>query len=157
MSEQSFLDEEIDIDAQEATSFDLLTAGRYWAEVAKVSSSPLKSGKGNAINFQWRISQGERAGRSVFQAVIFQHENQDTQKFGLAKLKDICIAMGITGKLSDLTVFYHHEVQILVGIEKDKTGAYPDKNCVKRVMPLETVHVHSSNGKANDLNDSINF
>jgi hypothetical protein len=156
MTQSTYLDVEFDVDAEEGSSFDLLPAGRYYAEVAKITSGPTKSNNGNAINIQWRISQGDFAGRTVFQSILWQHESAQAEKFGKQRLKDLCVAMGVTGKLSDLTVFCHREVQILVGIRQDKTGRYPDKNDVKRVMPLETVKarpndpISTGNGELND-------
>jgi len=39
--------------------------------------------------------------------------------------------------VSDVEVFKFIPCQIKVGIEKDKSGVYPDKNRISRVLPLE--------------------
>jgi hypothetical protein len=71
----------------------------------------------------------------VFQNVILQHESEKAKAIGRGMFKDICVACGITGPVTDLSVLLYKKLHLRVGVEKDKTGEYGDKNRVKRVDP----------------------
>jgi hypothetical protein len=72
-------------------------------------------------------------------------------------VKDLCDATGITDPVTDVEVFLYKPVVITLGIEKDRTGQYPDKNKITGVKS-----VISWNGKPPDkehgaMDDSIPF
>jgi hypothetical protein len=137
MSERStVLDEAFDVDTEQGTpAFSLVPPGKYAAEIEDASISPTKNGAGQLIGLRWRIVEGEYENRAVFSSILIQHTNPDAQRFGRQMFRDICFACGITGKVSDLEVLKFKKVSIRVGIEKDKSGVYSDKNKVARVEP----------------------
>ena len=140
------LDQTFDVENEEGGGqFDVLPVGKYNADLMKVEVVTLKSGKGQAIQMNWCIYDGEYEGRWIFDQVIIQHESADAMKFGRRKFKDICVACGITSPIGDVEVLLHKRCAPDVGIEKDKTGEYSDKNRIRRVIP----HASSLNGKDN--------
>jgi hypothetical protein len=145
MSEHStVLDEGFDTDSEKGTPpRELLPADKYPAEIVEATVAPLKTGNGRAVNLRWSIAEGDFEARLVFQSIIIEHTNEKAKSIGRAMLKDICVACDVTGVLTDLEVLKYKLCHIRVGIERDKTGQYPDKNRVTRVDP----YVRSWNGE----------
>ena len=158
MEHTTTLDEAFDPATEEGTpARELLPPGKYKAEVVKAYIAGTKNGKGQMLNLQYSITEGEYERRLVFDHIIVQHESVDAQRFGRQKVKDLCDATGITDPVTDVEVFCYKPVVIVLGIEKDRTGQYPDKNKITGVKP-----VISWNGKPPDkehgaMNDSIPF
>jgi Protein of unknown function (DUF669) len=151
------LNEAFDPATEEGTpARELLPPGKYKAEVVSAHIAGTKNGKGQMLNLQYSITEGEYEKRLVFDHVIVQHESVDAQRFGRQKVKDLCDATGITDAVTDVGVFLYKPVVITLGVERDKTGQYADKNKVTSVKP-----VISWNGKPPDkgaaMNDSIPF
>src|SRR5262249_27801173 len=89
------------------------------------------------VSLGWRITEGEHENRIVWQSIVIQHsDSPDAQKFGRHRFKDVCAACGITEAVTDLSVLMYKPCSISITIEQDKTGQYPDKNKVGRVMPV---------------------
>jgi Protein of unknown function (DUF669) len=137
MSERSsMLDEAFDVENEEGTPpLTLLPPGKYAAEVVGAYVAPTKNGRGQMVHLRWTIVEGDFENRLIFQSCIIQHDSQDGQKFGRQKFRDVCFSCGITGPVTDLEVLKYKKCHVRVGIEKDKTGEYPDKNKVTRVDP----------------------
>ena len=145
----------------------LLPPGKYKAEVVKAYIAGTKNGKGQMLNLQYSITEGEYERRLVFDHIIVQHESVDAQRFGRQKVKDLCVATGVTDAVTDVEVFLYKPMVLTIGIEKDKTGQYPDKNKVTSVKPViswngklpDKVMVlnEPTKGEHVDMNDSIPF
>jgi hypothetical protein len=146
MDQTTTLNEAFDPSKEEGTpARELLPVGKYKAEVVNAHIAGTKNGKGQMLNLQYSITEGEYMARLVFDHIIVQHESVDAQRFGRQKVKDLCVATGITDAVTDVGVFLYKPVVITLGIEKDRTGQYPDKNKITSVKP-----VISWNGKLPD-------
>ena len=146
MKQTTTLDEAFEPAKEEGTpARELLLPGKYKAEVVRAFIVGTKNGKGQMLNLGYAITEGEYEKRIVFQSIIVQHESMDAQRFGRQKVKDLCVATDVTDTVSDVEVFLYKPVVLTLGIEKDKTGQYPDKNKVTSVKP-----VTSWNGKLPD-------
>ena len=133
----TILDEPFDADTEEGTPpRELLPAGKYKAEITAATVAPTKNGRGQMVNLTWTIVEGDHEKRLVFQNILIQHDSPDAQKFGRQKFKDVCVACGVTGQVTDLAVLLYKTCVITVIIRKDKDGQYPDKNEIARVMPI---------------------
>jgi hypothetical protein len=159
---KSTLDEPFDVEKEEGTPpRDLLPAGKYKAEIGPAAVGPTKNGKGQAVNLQWRITEGPHENRVLFQNILIQHESAEAQKFGRQKFKDVATACGITETITDLDILLYKPCSIAVIIRKDKDGIYQDKNEVVRVSPLVEWNKTSSSilrqATSDDMNDSIPF
>ena len=168
MEHTTTLDEAFDPAKEEGTpARELLPPGKYKAEVVKAYIAGTKNGKGQMLNLQYSITEGEYERRLVFDHIIVQHESVDAQRFGRQKVKDLCDATGITDAVTDVEVFLYKPMVLTIGIEKDKTGQYPDKNKVTSVKPViswngklpDKVMVlnEPTKGEHIDMNDSIPF
>ena len=165
------LETAFDVDNEEGTPpRELLPGGKYKAEITTATVGPTKNGRGQAVGLTWCITEGDFEKRLVFQNILIQHDSADAQRFGRQKFKDVCVACGATGQVTDLDVLLYKPCVITVVIRKDKDGQYPDKNEVARVMPIvswngpkpaaQVLKEASSTPKAfeavdKDLNDEI--
>jgi hypothetical protein len=132
-----FLDVPFDTDTEEASpAFALLPRDVYKAEIVKATAGTTKNGKGYSVNLNWSIVEGDYENRTVFQSILIQHESEEAQKIGRQKFQDVCIALGVKGKVEDLKTLHNRPCQISVIVRQDKTGQYADKNEVMRVRPL---------------------
>jgi hypothetical protein len=129
------LDEAFDTENEEGSSFDLLPPNKYAAEIDDAHVAITKSGEGQMVNLRWRIVEGDYENRVLFQSILIQHTSADAQRIGRAKFKDVAVACDIKDKITDLDVLKYKKCHIGVGVEKDKDGAYPDKNVVKYTKP----------------------
>jgi Protein of unknown function (DUF669) len=148
----------------------LLPAGDYLAQIIDSQVGPMRNGKGTQVANMWSIVEpAEFENRTVFQNCIIQHESEKAQQFGRARLKDTCVAIGLTEPLTDLSTLCFKECVIKLRIAKDKSGQYPDKNEINRVSPgsawdalKKLVRTATSTPKAFDatkenLNDEVPF
>jgi hypothetical protein len=152
------LEQAFDVEKEEGSSFDVLPPGKYNADLISAEVVSLKSGRGQAVAIRWAIYDGEHEGRWLFDQIIIQHDSPEAMKFGRRKFKDVCIACGITSPITDVGVLDGKRATLVVGIEKDKTGEYPDKNRIKRVMPYAP-GANGPNGPVKDVpfNDEVPF
>jgi hypothetical protein len=168
MSQTSYLDFTFETANEEGTpTLQLLPRDRYTAEISQATAGATKNGKGYGVNLTWRICEGDYDGRCVFQTCLLQHDNPDVAKWGRQRFKDILSAMDINGDVTELDILYNKPVKIQVKVKEDKTGAYPDKNEVVRVMSIASTRPYaplfkkddpiSTGSGNNDLNDAVPF
>jgi hypothetical protein len=148
MSDADFF---FDADKEEGSSFSLIPEGRYTAEIVTAKYGPLKSGRGHAVTLTWAISEGDYATRLVFQSLNIQHDSEEAQRIARQQFKDVCVACGITGQITDLDCLLYKPASITVGTRKDSDGKFADRNEVKRVMPF----VASWNGPKPKLKEEV--
>jgi len=91
---------------------------------------------------------------NIFEYLIFTDN-----VFCERKIKRFCYAVGLekeyeSGKLNHFECS-GHSGNLLIGIQKDKTGAYPDKNCVFDFLKGDGIRTSPSD--LNDSLDDINF
>jgi len=130
------LPEDFDPESQEGNSWGLLPEDEYAAEIVEAAVAQPKSGDGYHIALTWKISQGEYEGRQIWQRITFLHSSEQAQTIGRKTLKDLCTALGVTEHIEDVEIFLYKSARIWLGVEKDKSGQYDDKNKVKRILPL---------------------
>jgi hypothetical protein len=136
-----FLDFSFNTEEEEGTPpFSLIPRGRYKAEIVSAKAGPTKNSKGYMVTLNWSIVEGDYENRTIWQTILMQHESADAQRFGRMKLKDVLVALGIKGEVTDLSVMLHKPCLIGVTIRQDKAGRYPDRNEIGRVMPISTPH-----------------
>ena len=75
--------------------------------------------------------------RQVWETLCYRHSNPTTQDIARKKLKDLCVACGISEQVSDPENFLFKPARVRIGIHSDKYGQFDDKNVVKRVWPLQ--------------------
>ena len=130
------LPEDFDPESQEGNSWELLPDDEYTAEIVEATVAQPKSGDGYYVALVWKIAEGEYEGRQVWQRITFLHSSETAQTIGRKTLKDLCAALGVTEHVEDVEVFLFKSARIKLGVERDKSGQYDDKNKVKRILPL---------------------
>lgn len=141
-------DFEFDPAAEEGSSFDLIPAGDYPAEIVDAAIRPPNNGDGLMLALVWALNQGPYEGRKIFQNLCFKHSKQQTQDIARKQIKDICDALGIVEIVTDPEVFKFKPAKVRVVIESDKTGRYDDSNRIKRVTRLEDGDGEAAEAKA---------
>ncbi len=120
---------------EDERSFDVLPAGTYEAQVIESEIADTKRGDGKMLNVTWEITAGPFEHRKVWDRINIQNPSAEAQRIGQRRLADMCEAMG-TGAIKDSEELHFKPCLVVLGIEKDKSGEYPDKNRVTRVKPL---------------------
>jgi hypothetical protein len=128
--------EPFDPNQEEGNSWIPIPVGEYVAEIIEASIAPPNSGDGYALSLVWKIIEGPQEGRQIWQQLCYLHSKEQTQTIARKTIKDICTALGINEAVSNTSVFLFKPARIRVGIQKDKSGQYDDRNKVARVMPL---------------------
>jgi hypothetical protein len=172
-----YLEVPFETEKEEATPpFVLLPRDRYEAEIIEAKAGPTKTGLGYGVTLKWSIlTEGDFKHRILTQMILLQHDNEDAQKFGRQRFKDVLVAVGIKENVEDLSVMLHMPALISVVIRQDKNGQYPDRNEINMVKPIPLSHngptreaVHEAIREAqkpqqafkpvhSDMNDQIRF
>ncbi len=131
------LDTPFDVDTEEGTPpRELIPPGKYEAEITTARVGETKNGRGTMANLTWTIVKGDYEKRLVFQNILVRHESKDAERFGRQKFRDVCVACGVSGQITNLDVLLYKPCLLTLIIRKDKTGEYPDKNEVANVLPV---------------------
>jgi Protein of unknown function (DUF669) len=139
----AFLPEGFDPSQETAAGFDPLPPGEYSAVVIDAGVKTPKSGAGYMLSVQYKVTDGEHEGRSVFQTIVFQHLNETAQRIGRSTMKSLCDACGLRAVVSDTDEFLMKPVRLKLGIEKDKNGVYDDRNRVQKILPPDGANGHT--------------
>lgn len=111
--------------------------GKYELQVIESSVSQTKSGTGIMLNLTHEIVSGAYANRKIWTRHNYQNQNAEAQRIGQREIADLCLAIGHTDALNDSNDLHGIPYMANVGIERDKTGQYPDKNKISRFLPRD--------------------
>jgi hypothetical protein len=123
---------------ENTSGFELVPTGEYVAQAIEGRIAPPKSGNGYALTLVWKILEGEHENRQVWQNISFVHPKAGAQYHGQKMLNAVIAAVGAATPLKNVEPLLFVPVRLGIAIEKDATGAYPDKNRVMKVSPLGT-------------------
>jgi hypothetical protein len=129
---------EFDSDTEEGTKFEVVPKGTYTAEVVDAALADCKNGSGQMVKVTWVISGGQHDDFRIIQYLIVQHTNEIAMKLGRQRLKDLCVAVGFTGKLTDLEVLLHKPCLITVKVDENENSDFGPSNKITRIKPLPT-------------------
>jgi hypothetical protein len=118
--------------------FDLLPPGEYIAQAIEGRIAPPKTGNGYALTLTWKIIEGEYENRQVWQNISYVHPKAGAQYHGQKMLNAVIAAVGAATPLKNVEPLLFSPVRLGIAIEVDKTGAFPDKNRVVKVSPLNS-------------------
>jgi hypothetical protein len=121
----------------EDTGDDLLPPGEYVAQAIEGQVAPPKTGNGLQLTLTWKMCEGDYEGRQIWQRIGFVHPKAGAQFHGQKMLNSIIAAVGAATPLKSVEPLLFVPVRLGIAIEVDKTGAYPDKNRVVKVSPLD--------------------
>lgn len=120
----------IDYDAEQyqpLESFEPLPAGKYEAMIIESERVTTKKGDGELLKLVWQITDGEYAGRKVFDRINLLNPNNQAVEIGMRQLSSICRAVGKL-RISDSTEL--HDTPCLIDLKVRPAG--PDKTGVHR-------------------------
>ena len=77
------------------TEFDPVPAGKYLAVITASEMKPTKNGKGQYLELQFQIIEGECANRNVWARLNLSNPNAQAVQIARAQLSAICRAVGV--------------------------------------------------------------
>lgn len=121
--------------------FELVKPGTYVAEIVENEVKATKAGTGHYLKLTWQIKQGEYENRKVWQQINFDNPNPQARTIGMKEINAIYKAAGFTGPVGDLNAddFMGKLYTVSIGVKKDESGVYGDKNVVKGVKAYGVV------------------
>jgi hypothetical protein len=117
--------------------FELLPPGEYVAQAIEGRIAPPKTGHGYALTLTWKILEGDYENRQVWQNISYVHPKAGAQYHGQRMLNAVIAATGAATPLKNVEPLLFVPVRLVIVIEVDKTGTFPDKNRVTKVLPLD--------------------
>lgn len=122
----------------ESDSYALIPVGEYPMQCIGVELKPTNAG-GKRIAAKFEVTEGQYAGRKVFENFNIQHSNHQTVEIALKGIKQWVKSCGGTGDerltMGLLTNLEGKEFIGTLKVEKDKTGQYGDQNRIKSYAP----------------------
>lgn len=130
---------DIDLSTVEEASFEPIPPGEYQAQAVKVNLTYSQSGN-LMVQAEFAILGGQYDNRRIFENYSVRHQNPQVVEIALRAIKSWAIACGYSGNerlTADLLkALEGRELIARVGIEKDKTGQYGDKNRIRGCRPV---------------------
>lgn len=120
---------------EDERSFDLIPSGQYEAQIVESEIADTKRGDGKMLNLTLEITSGQFERRKLWDRVNIVNPSAEAQRIGQRRLADYCEATG-AGAIQDSEQLHYKPMLVTVGVDKDKTGEYPDKNKITRVKAL---------------------
>lgn len=119
-------------------NFDPVPPGMYLLRCVDKEMKDTSSG-GAMLAAQFEVIDGPMQGRRVFHNFNVVNDNTKAVEIAIREIKSWMIACGLpaTGQLtmSKIDELEGRQFMAKVGIEKDKSGQYEDKNKIKRFIP----------------------
>lgn len=115
-------------------SFDPLPPGWYTATITSGDIKSTKAGNGSYIALRFDIVGPTHQGRVVFGNLNIRNPNAKAEEIGRSQLGDICLAIGVTGVVTDTDQLIGGSLQIKLDIEKSEQ--YGDKNQIRAFKAL---------------------
>ena len=110
------------------SEFTPLPAGIYPAQVVESELKATKNGTGHYLQLQWKILEGQFAGRNVFDRLNIHNANETATKIGQQQLSALCHAVGVL-QVADSAQLHFKPCRIKLTIRKDEQ--YGDRNEIK--------------------------
>ena len=129
MSMYDQLPEIFDPTAHEGTE-DLqpIPPGWYLAHIVEAGVCDAQNGNGSYLLAVFEVLEDKYLHRKIYQNVTLSNSNQQAVEIGTRLKTDIYLACGITGPTQMIDVLLFKPVKIRVGIKRDPTGQYQDRN-----------------------------
>ena len=127
----ALLEQEITLDElPESGGYDLLPAGWYTASITETDVKDTKDGRGKYIKVRYDITGPTHQGRVVFGNLNIQNPSSEAERIGRQQFGDLLRSLGMD-RIQDTDQLVGGNVQVKVGIRKDKTGQYEDQNDIR--------------------------
>ena len=128
-----------DLGDVEATEFDTIPAGKYPMQCVSLELADTTSG-GKMVKTTFEVISGEFANSKIFENYNVQNANSRTVNIALGQIKQWLSACGIEPNqrltMNLLRQLEGREFLATVYVSKDKYGAYPDQNRIRKYEEL---------------------
>ncbi len=132
MSQLNFNAEEVN----PSTPFEPIPAGDYQGKIVGSEIKATASGSGQYLKIEIEVLGPTCAGRKIFDQLNIKNDSPEAERIGRAQLSALCHAIGVL-RVSDSNQLHEKPFAFKVGIEKDTTGQYGDKNKVKGYKKID--------------------
>lgn len=123
---------------EKADDFDPIPVGNYPLQAVDVSVVETKNGSGLAAECQFTVTDGPFENRRIFQMFLLEHQSEKAVNIGRAAIKNWMIGAGLDPNqpwtVALIEALEGSKFIAKVGIERDKTGQYADKNRIMRFV-----------------------
>lgn len=127
----ALLDQEILVEElPESGGYDLIPSGWYTATITETDVKDTKDGRGKYVKIRCDVTGPTHQGRVVFGNLNIQNPSAEAERIGRQQLGDLLRSIGID-RIQDTDQLVGGNVQVKVGIRKDKTGQYEDQNDIR--------------------------
>lgn len=138
------------LDDVETNNFDLLPADNYKMRSIDQEMKDTRDGNGAYLAVTFEIVEGEFSGRRVWQNYNLINQNQKAVDIALGDIKAWLEACGLESG-GTLTMDRINELEMKtftgkVGVQKDKTGQYGDRNKIAGFVLSTTGEIASDSG-----------
>jgi hypothetical protein len=120
---------DLGLDEVSAVDYDNIPDGDYNVVVQGVEVKPHNDGHGKRVTFRLTITDGEHAGRSIFDGLSVIHRSEAAQSIARRKLKSLLEASGKDGE-SRMSALVGAECVARIGMSKAQQG-YEPRNEIK--------------------------
>lgn len=110
-------------------TYDLIPDGWYQAMIIDSEVKPTKAGTGHYLQLTIEVTDGEHAGRYVWDRLNLDNPNETAVAIAQETLAQICHAVGVL-EPKDTEELHHKPMEVRVGIQPAK-GQYNESNIVK--------------------------
>jgi hypothetical protein len=132
------LPEVFDPTASEGTAgLQPIPPGWYTAHITETEVRDASNGNGNYLLAVFEVLEGPHLHRKIYQNVTLANSSQQAVEIGTRLKTDIYLACGVTGPTQSIDVLLFKPMKIRVGIKRDLTGEYGDRNRVLAVRPQD--------------------
>lgn len=104
-------------------------AGEYPVVLVQSSAEANKQNSGKMLSCQFRITEGDLAGKVIYQNINYLHNNPAAQEIGQAKLSALCHAVGVL-QIVDSQQLHGIPLRIAVSVSSD--NKYNEIDAYKR-------------------------
>ena len=120
------------LDSVESQSFEPLPKGHYRLRAIELEMKDTKNGDGAYLKATFEVMEGQYENRRIWQNFNLVNKNAKAVEIALSKIKDWLTATGLPAS-GELTMERINQLEgkaftASLGIERDKTGQYEDKN-----------------------------
>lgn len=122
-------------DAEDEKGYELLAPGDYEAMISSAEMKAPKNGGADYLQIEYTLT--DHNDRKVWDILSINSSNSTAQNIARSRLKSICLACDLElSAVNNPDQLLHRSLSVTLGIQKDKTGQYSDKNIVKKVSAL---------------------
>lgn len=109
--------------------FDPIPGGKYLAVITATEMKPTKNGKGEYLELEMEVIDGQHKGRKVWDRLTLKHSNEQTVQIARGTLSAICHAVGVMKPKDSIEL---HNVPLVVSVAvKNREDTGEPTNVVK--------------------------